>query len=284
MAQRFGPGLGGLVTASICLLACERPDDVIATLAASGGQMIDQGGAPSIEMSPCALASGESAALARYDFEDAAGSTTLRDAHSLMDAQLQAGSFAPVPGPPGCGSALGFGSEGLFAQIPNQPAWDLELGSVDFWVRVPEVSGTYGVVSRDHLGTDLSGHLSFWITPDNTVTARLQGAAVHATHCSAAPLAAGQWVHVGLNFGAPGSELFVDGQLATRTGDPRVETIVPECGGSTPDGVAGNEQPWVLGFDASRSGDMLDGLLSHFSGGALDALQISAVRRNFQRP
>ena len=83
---------------------------------------------------------------------------------------------------------------------------------------------------------------------------------------------------------APGSELYVDGRLATRTGDSRVETVVPECGGSTTEGLSGNDQPWVLGFDTSRSGDMLDGLVSHFSGGAMDALQISAVRRDFASP
>ena len=84
--------------------------------------------------------------------------------------------------------------------------------------------------------------------------------------------------------GASGSELWVHGELARRSRDPRVETNVPECGGTTPDGIAGNDQPWVLGFDTSRSGDMLDGLVSHFDGGALDALQISGVRRNFLQP
>ena len=289
MRQRCGRCLGAALTASLCLLGCERPDDVIATVKATGGQMIDQGGAgqggmPPVEMSPCALPDGETAALARYDFEDAAGSVTLHDAHALADAQVMGGSFAPVPGPQGCGNALGFGTEGLFAEIPNLPAWDLDTGSVDFWFRVPDVAGTYGILGRDHVGTDTPGHLSFWVTPDSTVTARLQGATVHATHCTEAALAAGRWVHVGFNFGPPGSELYVDGQLAARTGDSRVETVIPECGGSTTEGLSGNEQPWVLGFDTSRSGDMLDGLVSHFSGGAVDALQISAVRRNFAMP
>ena len=88
----------------------------------------------------------------------------------------------------------------------------------------------------------------------------------------------------GFNFGAPGTELYVDGQLATRTGDPRVETVVPECGGTTTDGIAGNEQPWVLGYDTSRSGDALDGLIQHFDQGCLDAFSISAARRDFQAP
>lgn len=284
MRQRIGRCLGGAVIASLYLLGCNRSDDVIATLKATGGQMVDQGGAPPVEMSPCALPSGEAVALARYDFEDPAGATSLQDAHALTDAQVMGGTFSPVPGPTGCGNAFDFGAEGLFVEIPNLPAWDLELGSIDFWFRVPDVSGTYGILGRDHVGTDTPGHISFWVTPDSTVTARLQGATVHATHCSEAPLAVGHWAHVGFNFGPPGSELYVDGQLAARTGDSRVETVIPECGGSTVEGLAGNEQPWVLGFDTSRSGDILDGLLSHFSGGALDALQISAVRRNFQEP
>ncbi len=279
------PSPGALLWLGFSLFGCTRDDDLIATLKATGGQAVEQGGAPPVEVSPCALPAGETAALARYDFEDAAGVTTLHDAQGLADAQMMGGSFAPVPGPAGCGNALGFGADMLFAQIPNSPSWDLDLGSIDFWFKVPDpVAGTYGVLGRDHVGTDLPGHLSVWLTPDSTVTLRLQGATLHATHCSDVVLAPGQWVHVGFNFGAPGSELFIDGALATRTGDPRVETVVPECGGTTTDGIAGNEQPWVLGFDTSRSGDALDGLLQHFSGGALDALQLSAVRRDFARP
>jgi hypothetical protein len=273
MRGRFARCVGGALASGLFLVGCDRPDDVIATL-----------GAIDVPASPCALPAGQQRALARFDFEDAAGAVTLQDAHGLADAQLVGGSFVPVPGPAGCGSALGFESASLLAEVPNVPAWDLETGSVDFWVQMPDVSGTYGVLGRDHVGTDLPGHLSFWVTPDSTVTARLQGAAVHATHCTDVALRPGQWAHVGFNFGAPGSELYVDGQLATRTGDSRVETVVPECGGTTSEGIAGNEQPWVLGFDTSRVEDELQGLLSHFTGGAVDAFQISAVRRDFRAP
>lgn len=252
---------------------CQTDDDVIATLRTTAA-----------EPSPCALAPGATPALARYDFEDEAGAGTLRDARSLADAQVVDGSFVPVPGPDGCGNALALGDAGLFAQIPNLPDWDLDEGSIDFWLRVPEVAGAYGVLGRDQLGTELPGHFSVWLTPDNTVTLRLQGATAHGTHCTDAALAPGQWAHVAFNFGDAGSELWVEGVLGTRIGDPRIETIVPECGSSTTDGIAGNEQPWVLGFDTSRSGDALDGLLHHFSGGAIDALQISAVRRDFSKP
>ena len=258
---------------ALLTLGCQTDDDVIATLRATAG-----------EPSPCALTPGEMAALARYDFEDAAGATTLHDARGLADAQLVDGTFAPIAGPAGCGSALAFGDAGLFAQIPNLPSWDLDEGSVDFWLRAPDAAGAYGVLGRDQLGTDSPGHFSVWLTPDNTVTLRLQGATAHGTHCTDAALAPGQWAHVGFNFGGAGSELWVEGVLGTRTGDPRIETIVPECGTTTTDGIAGNEQPWVLGFDTSRSATALDGLLQHFSGGAIDALQISAVRRDFSKP
>ncbi len=276
---------------------CRRDDDLIAVLNSSAlggaeqagnagvggsGSGGEAGGA--VTPSPCALPVGETAALARYDFEDADGSTTLADAHGLQDAQIEGGSFASVAGPDGCGRALSFAAAGVFAQVPNLPAWDLSEGSVDFWFRVPDlVDKAYGVLGRDRIGTDLPGHVSVWLTRDRTVTVRLQGATQLATMCSEQPLALGQWVHVGFNFGAAGSELWVDRKLATRTGDPRIDTVVPACGGTTPDGIAGNEQPWVLGFDTSRSGAVLDGLVQHFDGGALDALQISAVRRDFSK-
>ncbi len=276
---------------------CQRDDDLIAALSptalggaaqagnssagfGSGGSGGDAGVA-----SPCALPLADAAALARYDFEDPDGAITLVDAHGLQDARLEGGTFTSVPGPDGCGRAISFATAGVFASIPNLPAWDLNEGSVDFWFRVPDVvDSAYGVLGRDRIGTDLPGHLSIWLTPDRSVTARLQGATQLATICSEETLPLGQWVHLGFNFGAAGSELWVDRKLATRTGDPRIETIVPECGGITPDGIAGNQQPWVLGFDTSRSGDVLEGLLQHFDGGALDALQISAVRRDFSKP
>ena len=289
MRQRLGLRSCGAWALGLAALGCTTSDDLIATLKATGGQTTEPGGAgaggaPGGEVSPCALKSGEVVALSRFDFEDAEGALTLHDAQGLADAQVMDGAFSPEPGPEGCGSALGFGSAGLFAQIGNLPNWDLDAGSVDFWFRVPNLAGTYGILGRDHVGTDLPGHFSVWLTPDSTVTLRLQGATAHATHCTDVALPPGHWAHVGFNFGPPGSELYVDGKLAARSGDSRVETVVPECGGSTNDGIAGNEQPWVLGFDTSRSGDMLDGLLQHFSAGAIDALQISAVRRDFQAP
>lgn len=267
------PDWSSLLGAAIglALLACSTSDDLIATPKAT-------------VVSPCALAAGATPALSRYDFEDAEGATTLRDSRGLADAQVTGGAFASTPGPAGCGNALFFGANGLYAVIPNLPEWDLDEGSIDFWFRVPNATGTYGILGRDHQGTDLPGHFSVWLTAERTVTLRLQGAGAVATVCSAEPLAVGEWVNVGVNFGPLGSELWVDRKLALRTGDPRVETVVPECGGTTYDGIAGNEQPWVLGFDTSRSGDMLDGLLQHFDEGAIDALQISAERRNFQAP
>ena len=294
MSRKRGVCVAGALVLAPLTLGCTTADDLIATLRPMGGQagepMVEpsgsggMAGAAVVEPSPCALEPGAMAPLARYDFEDADGATTLHDAAGLLDAQLMEGAFSPVPGPTGCGTALAFEAAGVFAQIPNLPEWDLNEGSIDFWLRVPDVAGSYGILGRDHLGTDTTGHLSFWLTPDNTVTARLQGAVAHGTHCSEAALAPGAWVHIGFNFGAPGSELWVDGVLAARTGDPRIETIVPECGTTTNDGIAGNEQPWVLGYDTSRSGDALDGLLQHFDGGAIDALQISLGRRDFQRP
>jgi hypothetical protein len=307
--QRAWRSSTALSVAAIALLTgCTRDDDLIATLKVSasggasggsaagnsmGGGMAAGGsiavagmaGSAGAMPSPCALGAGEPAPLARYDFEDPEGATSLLDAQALQDALLIDGTFTSTAGPEGCGRALSFDESSVFAVISNLSAWDLEAGSIDFWFRVPDVvENAYGILGRDHVGTDLPGHLSVWLTADRTVTLRLQGASVLATQCSEDPLPLGQWVHVGFNFGAPGSELWVDGKLALRTGDPRIETVVPECGGSTPDGIAGNEQPWVLGFDTSRSGDALDGLLQHFDGGALDALQISAVRRNFSKP
>jgi len=254
----------------VLLAACSAPNDLIADYRETlGSACIEPSGTPS-----------ETVAL--YEFEDDPPGYVIRDTTGHQDGVVLNGSSAFGAGPSGCGRAFEFGTDTRYITLPDFPGWDLRAGSVDFWFRVPDqITESVGILSRDMLGTDTPGHISFWLAPDRTVVARLQAPEGNSTRCSASALGTGTWAKVGFNFGPEGTELYVNGELAVRMGDSGVPTVVPTCGVDTTGGTFGNDLPWALGFDSARASSPLQGLLLHFSGGALDAFRVSNVRRAF---
>lgn len=234
---------------------------------------------------PCAAeVDGDTVAL--YTFDDDEGGVALTDATGMHHGTLVDGTVSVVPGPEGCGSALAFPEDGnAYAEIPQDPDFLLEQGAVDFWMRPMSTTpqAIQGVVGRDASGRTDPGHLSVWFAPDRTLVARLQNEDGEAVRCSNEPLELDQWVHVAVNFGAEGFDLLVDGVRATRTQpivlDPTMDEEIA-CGGGSLLGIAGNDNPWVLGASSHHSmegtGDPVD---SFFRGGAIDHLRISSIRR-----
>jgi hypothetical protein len=258
--------------AVLCLLltACSAPDDLIADYRATlGSSCVDPIGTPEDT-------------VALYEFESDPAGFVIHDTTGHQDGVVLNGNSQFGTGPSGCGRSFEFGPDARYITLPDFPGWDLHTGSVDFWFRVPDqVTDVLGILSRDMLGTDTPGHVSFWLAPDRTVVARLQAPEGNSTRCSATALGTGAWAKVGFNFGPEGTELYVNAELAVRMGDTGVPTVVPTCGADTTGGTFGNDLPWALGFDTSRSSAPLQDLLFHFSGGALDAFRVSNVRRSF---
>lgn len=100
-------------------------------------------------------------------------------------------------------------------------------------------------------------------------------------------MSAGDWHHLGVNFGPPGVELWIDGVLQTGTGEviniepPRGPTANP-CTGMSSDGIAGNDIPWFFGVNNGFSSPgTTDDLRSYFRGGSFDHIRISRARRDF---
>jgi Concanavalin A-like lectin/glucanases superfamily len=254
----------------LVLAACSARDDLIADFHQKLG-------------SACVVPTGTpDDTVALYEFDDDPPGFVIRDATGHQDGIVLNGASEFGVGPNGCGRAFEFGADTRYITLPDFPGWDLHAGSVDFWFRVPDqVSASLGILSRDMVGTDTPGHISFWLAPDRTVVARLQDPEGLSSRCSATPLATGAWAKVGYNFGPEGTELYVNGELAVRMGDTGVPTVVPPCGADTKGGTFGNDLPWALGFDSSRSSAPLQDLLFHLSGGALAAFRVSNVRRTF---
>ena len=141
-----------------------------------------------------------------------------------------------------------------------------------------------GILSRDAGGTTAGGHIGLLMDEAGRLAVRLQGLGglddPDAGQCTIAPLAVGRWVHVLVNFGPPGLELFVDGERATRQQPTRFVGFDIPCGTDSPRGISGNQNPWLLGADSSQSSEGSAEFVRGFLlGGAVDHLVIRSARR-----
>lgn len=196
--------------------------------------------------------------------------------------------LAPTTGPSGCGAALAFDPEGTgeqaWIEIPDSPDWDLRRGSLELWVRTPSTGRFAAIVSRDAQGTARSGHLALFVEPDGTLWARLQSTSATAYRCTEPPLAGDRWRKVGLNFGPPDFELWVDGAEQVRTTSfTSVSGEDVRCGDVRANwGIDGNDNPWIVGGSAGAAPEGAGApVVDVFLGGAIDELDIAPFRRAF---
>lgn len=194
------------------------------------------------------------------------------------------GAVGRVNGPPGCGQALSFGGDiADYAELPADPAWDLKEGSIDLWVRIdaPATERHLGIVSRDAKDAARLGHFTLFQLVDGGVAVRLQrGTNDGIARCSP-PLTQGDWHHIGVNFGAGGLELFVDGVPAERKDTYVVSLEILKCGTSSEQGIDGNDNPWVLGASSHLSVEGAATPITYPFRGAIDSFRVSRVRRAF---
>jgi hypothetical protein len=217
-----------------------------------------------------------------YRMEDVA-QETFSDSVGSLDGIFVGATPTTVDGPPGCGQALSIVGA-MFAVAPLSTAWQLEEGSIDFWVRLPspptDASGL-GIISRDASGQEFPGHLTASYLSDGRVVTRLQSSTTEVIRCSE-PLDPDTWYFVGINFGPPDLELFIDGVRAENRGVWNTGGTVYTCGEPLEIGLDGNNNPWVIGASAvgSNEGGYTD-TKDFFSGGAIDELRLSMTRRPY---
>jgi hypothetical protein len=170
--------------------------------------------------------------------------------------------------------------------IPDSSDWDLQIGSIELWIRPRSGTAISGIFSRDSSGTS-NGHIAMMQYRNQYFVIRLQtagdaGGGGGLFLCSNAAPRPGIWTHIGINLGAPAAELWVDGVLATRTGPIDLFGMNQCTSPGTPRAIHGTDDPWVLGAQgvgstpgtASNIGDP-------FVGGAIDELIIRRTRRIF---
>jgi len=241
----------------------------------------------------CPAGAAGGALIAHYTF-DADGPTEVLDSVGGHHGTVAEGRHCESGR---CDTALCFDGtdpDVNHAVIPNFDDVSLREGAVEFFARVNRV-GSFGLVSRDALGTTQPGHLTIMTSTDGHVVARLQvmGAAGPADSkwlCSEATVAAGRPFHVGLSWGgAGGLRLFLNhsGRLMESG------FVVIDNGGAgnalcgpagQADGVDGNSEPWYLGvYSGFRSSGMSNGLLAPLDG-AIDEVRIYGTAMDFSGP
>ena len=173
-------------------------------------------------------------------------------------------------GPFGCSEALGLGGTG-FGEAADSPDWDLDVGTVSLWVRFDADGAAYGVFSRDETDTDTPGHLTISRRDTDLLRARIQDVVLTTERC--APVTSGHWIEVFVRFGAPDFELVIDGVTADGC-DTNVVTT----------GIAGNDNPVVIGAHQINSmAGSSDGATA-FLEGAVDHVRVSSRRADPAMP
>ncbi len=208
------------------------------------------------------------------------------DGTSLIDtfvAHPGVAEQSPQVVPGVCGSALSF-STGERLVIPDAPEWDLDSGSFDLWILPLGGAPTrmQGILSRDATGRDFPGHIAFIRASSGQVGVRIQGQASVAVVCSDDAVLTDRWTHVGVNWGPPTVELFVDGVAQDGTGILEVSDIAQRtCGVHSAASITGNDNPWILGVNGTATSPGSSDPTDFPFHGHLDEFRISSERRDF---
>ena len=226
------------------------------------------GGAGRLNCRQSALLPGT---IALYCFEQEEDFDLLSDSTGAHHATIVGTKTRRVNGPLGLGLALRFTDTNFstFVEIPDSEAWELEEGQVSFWLMTDTCSGDdQGILSRDARHQQSTGHLTVRLSADCEWSVSSEGDGDRVEVQSIEPLVPDRWAHITINFGPPNLELYLNDKL---TGKESVRW-----------GIAGNDNPWVIGADLQGSdegsayppGDFL-------RGAAVDLLRISSERAAF---
>ena len=150
-----------------------------------------------------------SAAVARYRFNEDAGSTDALDRIGGLDGSYETGAAPGAAGSIGDGAASF--SDGLVL-VDSAPSDTLELanGSIELWFAPDGIDGQQMLFSKNVAGGPSAGDIEILLT-DDMVAAGMQSAS-STFSVAGGSVPAGADLHVVFNFGAGGMQLFVNGE------------------------------------------------------------------------
>lgn len=241
---------------------------------------------------PCTPGWLDEGVFAAYRFEG--GLTDSLGGAPTGTARPEGATTADLTFPPGptadCGTALA-ADDAHYVVITDDDDWSDRVRSLDFWFysAAPPFPFLEGILSRDAEGIALPGHMSLVRNTAGQLALRLQDASRDTADekiCSPATTAEG-WVHVGVNLGAPGVQLWVNGvevDAPLLEGASYAGVFTCQQRAPTPFDIDGNDNPWVLAAASFQSvegtGEPVERPLSE---AAIDELRFSSERREFWR-
>ncbi|MEM1027654.1 MAG: LamG-like jellyroll fold domain-containing protein [Planctomycetota bacterium] len=136
------------------------------------------------------------------------------------------------------------GNDGM-VEVPHTASYLIDQGTLAFWFRPGDTSGTQTMVSKDASSYVTGGHFRVYLDGAR-VECRLQStSASYYVKSSSSAISAGAWHHVAVGFGPGGLRMYLDGAL--------VDTDSYTGGLGVSSGGVGNEEPWAFGVDTWQS-------------------------------
>ncbi len=153
--------------------------------------------------------------------------------------------------------AVHFDGGNDYADIPHNSAFELDLGTVQFWFKETGTILDYrALFSKDSEGFDNGGHLTIYTDPEDKITVRLQSGSDNYTVQSSEAVLLNEWYLMTFTFGAGGMQLYINDTLA----DDDAYT----------GGLTANLEPIALGASSMISDDLSIEPLTDFWSGYMD--------------
>lgn len=186
-----------------------------------------------------------------------------------------------VPGDVGQALRIPIASDS-YVHVADSPAFDIANGEIQLRFRFGETAdGDLGLLSRDANGTATDGHFNLRIGHDRRVVLRIQRQSdptEAAYRCTAAPVAAGVWHVISARFGPAGLVMTVDGVPSDGTSWTDASGVTVDCTLAWDRGIAGNNNPLVLGALSVQSIEPSGVPVDNVAGGVeLDEISISSI-------
>jgi hypothetical protein len=139
-----------------------------------------------------------------------------------------------------------------YIRVADSPALDLTSGEIELRFRfdATAVAGDLGLISRDATGTATDGHFNLRIGHDRRVVLRIQrmsDPSESVFRCTADPVAVDVWHTISATFGPDGLGLKVDGVSTNGTSWVDADGVTVDCTVGWDRGIAGNDNPLILG-------------------------------------